>query len=149
MAPTKNNSLYLFPVTTLEIEDIISNLNSSKATGPFSIPTHLLKLLRTCISTPLEIIYNASLSSGCVPDQFKIATVIPVYKKDATTCMNNYRPISLLSVFNKILEKLMHRRLIAFIDKYKILYNKQFGFREKYSTVQATLLITDRIQNAK
>ena len=91
---------------------------------------------------------KASFSSGCVPDQFKIATVIPVHKKDTTTCMNNYRPISLLSVFNKILEKLMHKRLIAFIDKYKILYDKQFGFREKYSTIQATLLITDRIQNA-
>ena len=85
---------------------------------------------------------------GCVPDQLKVATVIPVHKKDSPSCMDNYRPISLLSIFNKIMEKLMYKRLISFIDKYNILYDKQFGFREKHSTVQAILLITDQIRNA-
>ena len=86
----------------------ISSLNSSKAVGPFSIPVCLLKMLKTYLDAPLVIsIYNMSFSNGCVPDQFK--NVIPIHKKDSVTCVNNYRPISLLSVFNKILEKLMFK----------------------------------------
>ena len=114
--------------------------------GPFSIPVCLLKLLKNFLSTPLEIIYNLSFSSGCVPDHFKVANVIPVHKKDSVTYMNNYRPISLLPVFNRILEKLMYKRLSAFIRKHNILYDRQFGFRGKHCTAHATLLISDRIQ---
>ena len=72
--------------------------------------------------------------------------MLPVFKKDSVTCMSNYRPISLLSIFNKILQKLMYKRLISFINKYNILCDDQFGFREKHSTVHANLLITDKIQ---
>ena len=148
LGPQLVNSFCLFPVTSKEIEDEIQNLNSSKATGPFSIPVYLLKILKTCLSKPLEILFNYSFINGCVPDQLKLANVIPVHKKGLATCLTNYRPISLLSVFNKILEKLMYKRLIAFIDKYNILYEKQFGFRERHSTTHAALIITDRIQRA-
>ena len=80
------NSFCLSPETTIEIEEEISNLNSSKAVGPFSIPVYLLKLLKTYLSIPLETIFNLSFNSGCVPDHFKIANVIPVHKKDSVTC---------------------------------------------------------------
>ena len=143
-----SDSFYLFPTTTAEIEDILSTLNQSKSVGPFSIPVYLLKLLRSCLSIPLEIIYNLSFSSGCVPDQFKLANIIPIHKTNSVTCLNNYRPISLLSIFNKILEKLMFKRLFAFVNKHNILFANQFGFRENFSTMQATLLITDKIQRA-
>ena len=96
----------------------------------------------------MEIIYNASFSYGLVPDQLKTANVIPVHKKDSLTDMNNYRPISLLSVFNKLLEKLMFKRLNFFIDKNNILFDNQFGFRSNHSTTHATLLITEKIQKA-
>ena len=131
LGPSLMNSFCLFSVTAAEIEDEISNLNSSKATatGPFSVPVCLSKLLKTCLSKPLEIIYNHSFNSGYVPDQFKLAKLIPVHKRDSVTSMENYRPISLLSVFNKILEKLMCKRLLSFIDKNNILYQKQFDFR--------------------
>ena len=142
------NSFYLSPVTTIEIEEEISNLNSSKAVGPFSIPVYLLKLLKTYLSIPLETIFNSSFNSECVPDHFKIANVIPVHKKDSVTCVNNYRPISVISIFNRILEKLMYKRLSSFIEKHNTLYDRQFGFRSKHSTTHATLLITDRIQKA-
>ena len=112
LGPSQANSFMLFPVSAVEIENEITRLNSSKASGPLSIPVCLLKLLKTCISFPLEFIFNLSFSSGCVPDQFKLADVIPVHKKDSVTCMNNYRPISLLSIFNKILEKLVYKRLL-------------------------------------
>ena len=148
MVLAQPNSFYLSPVTTIEIEEEISNLNSSKAVGPFSIPVYLLKLLKTYLSIPLETIFNLLFNSGCVPDHFKIANVIPVHKKDSVTCVNNYRPIYLISIFNRILEKLMFKRLSSFIDKHNILYDRKFGFRSKHSTTRATLLITDRIQKA-
>ncbi|EDO41666.1 predicted protein, partial [Nematostella vectensis] len=85
-------------VTASEIEDIISGLNPSKASGPYSIPVCLLKFLKSYLSVPLEILYNHSFSNGCVPDQFKIAKTIPIHKKDSASCMDNYRPISLLSI---------------------------------------------------
>ena len=72
------------------------------------------------MSKPLEIIYNSSLSSGIVPHQFKLASVIPVFKKGSQITLTNYRP------FN-------------FINKHNILYNKQFGFRHLDSTLHATL----------
>ena len=118
----------LLPVTSTELEDVITSLQSAKASGPYSIPVCLLKFIKTCIPFPLQT----------------------VHKKDSVTCMNNYRPISLLSIFNKILEKLVHKRLVNFIDKHNTLYVIQFSFshREKHSTMHATLLITDKIQRA-
>ena len=118
--PPQHTSFYLIPTTVNEIEEEIMKLNSSKSVGPFSIPVCLLKLLKKYLSIPLEIIYNLSFSSVCVPEQFKIANVIPIHKKDSTLLVNNYRPISLLSVFNRLLEKLMFKRLSYFIDKHNI-----------------------------
>ena len=85
---------------------------------------------------------------GVVPDKFKLARVIPVYKTGSRTNLNNYRPISLLPIFNKILESIMLKRLTKFIDIHKIIYNKQFGFRSNHSTEHAILSIIDQIQNS-
>ena len=141
-------SFFLFPTCSSEIEEEISNLNVNKASGPFSIPTKILKLLKELISKPLEILLNCSFSLGVVPDTFKTARVLPVFKKGSETSPNNYRPISLLSIFNRILERLMYKRLINFIDKYNTLFNKQFGFRSGHSTDHAILCILDKIQSA-
>ena len=62
--------------------------------------------------------------------------------------MDNYRPISLLPIFNRILEKLMYKRLVSFINEHSILYDKQFGLRSHYSAEMAILIITDEIQTA-
>ena len=71
-----------------------------------------------------------------------------MYKKGSKTVMNNYRPISLMSVFNKLLEKLMYNRLASFLEKNEILFHGHFGFRSNHSTNHAILLITDKIQKA-
>ena len=94
------------------------------------------------------VIYNLSFSSGCVPDQFKLAQVIPIHKKESVTCLSNYRPISLLSIFNKILESLVNKRLLSFLNKHDILFQNQFGFRTKHSTMHAALSITDKVQKS-
>ena len=142
------NSFYLFPTWSGEIETEINNLKSGKSSGPSSIPVNILKLTQHVVSKPVEIIFNASFASGVVPNDFKLANVIPVFKKGSQYSLCNYRPISLLSVFNKLLEKLIYNRLINFIDKNSIFFNKQFGFRAKHSTNHAISCIIDRIQKA-
>ena len=147
MPPAQEECIYLSPITSEEIEEEISKLNSTKATHPFSIPTKSLKMIKGIISTPLEIIFNFSLSKGIVPDCFKLVRVIPMFKNGSQMSLNNYRhPVSLLSVLNRIFEKLMFKRLMNFIGRHGILYNKQFGFRQNHSTLMAILSITDKIQ---
>ena len=93
-------NFYLFPVTPVENE--ISHLKSDKASGPYSAPVNILKILKSVISVPLATLFNTSLSTGIVPSKFKVANVIPIHKKDSHTDLSNYRPISLLSTFNKL-----------------------------------------------
>ena len=72
----------------------------------------------------------------------------PFYKSDDKLLINNYRPVSILPVFSKILERLMYNRLLQFINKHKILYNYQFGFRKGYSTTMALRILVDKIMSA-
>jgi hypothetical protein len=96
-----SESFYLFPTTPSEIEREISYLKTSKTVGPNSIPIKVLKLLQHVLSKPLEILFNASFATGIAPQSFKIARIIPVFKKGDYRSLNNYRPISLLSIFSK------------------------------------------------
>ena len=141
------NSFVIFPTSISETENIISSLNPYKSIGPFSIPTKLLKILKTFVSGPLAYLINCSFSSGVVPDKLKIARIIPVYKKGIKSTVVNYRPISLLSIFNEILQKLINQ-VLNFLEKHQVLYSGQFRFRDNHSTSHAILLITDKIQKA-
>ena len=142
------NSFFISPTTRGEIEQEISKFKSSKAVGPFSIPIFVLKMVKSVISEPLEYLINMSFSNGIVPNDFKIANVIPIYKKGSLSCTCNYRPISLLSIFDKLLEKLMYKRLLNFLNKNIVLFERQFGFRTMYSTEYAILSIVDKVQKA-
>ena len=142
------NSFVIHECEKIEIENVISTLNKSKATGPNSIPTRILLLLKSDISVPLTKIFNLSLSTGVFPDKLKIAKTIPIFKKGDHHIASNYRPISLLSNINKILEKIMFRRTYAFLEKYKCIYELQFGFRSKYSTDHALIKITESVRAA-
>ena len=83
------------------------------------------------IVKPLCRLINNSFTRGLFPDFFKIVKVIPIHKGNSNQDMNNYRLISLLSIFDKIIEKLMHKRLYDFLEINNILYEKQYGFRKK------------------
>ena len=117
------HSFYMKPIIHTEIEDIISPFKISKSTGPFSVPVKLLKLLKPYISKPLAIIFNESITLGIFPDKLKCAKVIPIHRKGSPTDPSNYRPISLLSIYSKILEKLIYKRLHEFLDKMDAFYS--------------------------
>ena len=86
--------------------------------------------------------------TGVFPSLLKTAKVVPVFKKDSKLDYSNYRPISLLSNIEKILEKLMYKRLYTFLNNNNIIYNLQFGFRQQYSTSHALINITENIRKA-
>ena len=137
----------LYMCDTEEIKNLILALNPKKAIGPNSIPTHLLHLLANDICKPLMIIFNLSFNTGIYPDMLKIANAIPIFKKDSKLLVSNYRPISLLSNINKLLEKLI-TRVYKFLEVNKCLYSLQFGFRTRYSTNLTLISITENIREA-
>ena len=93
-------------------------------------------------------IFNLSFETGTYPEKLKTSKNIPIYKKGSKLEPSNYRPISLLSNLNKILEKLMYSRVYKFLNKYNCIYNLQFWFREKHSTNHALINITESIRSA-
>ncbi len=94
------------------------------------------------------MIYNESINTGIVPDILKISRVTPIFKSERATNPNNYRPISALSPFSKVLERLVYDQLELFLSKKKVIYEYQFGFRKGYSTEQAILEISDNIKTS-
>ena len=142
------NSIFLSPTDSTEVMDCISSLNTSKSTGPYSIPSKILSSIKAEISVPLSKIINLSFTTGIFPTNLKTAKVIPIHKKGSKLELSNYRPISLLSNIDKIFEKLLYKRVYGFLDANKVLYKQQFGFRKSYSTAQALLNISQKIMDA-
>ena len=103
------------PTTNEEVQKIISSMDDSKSSGPLSIPIKLLKIAAPLIIQALTDLINLSFKTGSFPDKIKIAIVIPVHKAGSKLDVNNYCPISLLSVFSKIIEKIIHARLSTFL----------------------------------
>ena len=93
----------------------------------------------------MSYIYNHSFQTGIFPTKLKFATVTPVHKADSKISLNNYRPISVLPIFSKILERLMHKRLLIFLSSNGALFEHQFGFQSKKTTNTATLDIYAKI----
>jgi hypothetical protein len=139
-------SMPLDPCDAAEISDIISTFGVNKASGPFSLPTSLLKEFSQLFSIPLAIIVNKSLQEGVFPQSLKIALVCAIFKKNDKTSCANYRPISLLSNIGKVFERIMYNRVERFLDEHNLIYKYQFGFRKKYSTNHALLSIIEQIR---
>ena len=140
-------SFFLNPATPHEIFDIILSYDIKKASGPNSIPIYILKIGNIHFSNILSDIVNLSFVTGIFPDLCKLAKVIPIFKKDDPLLFVNYWPISLLSIFSKIFEKLIFNRMSSFLNKNNLIYERQFGFRSKHSTNHALISTTEYIKN--
>ena len=144
----KNRNQINFVIAHISNKEILAILNSleNKSAGPYSIPLKMLMVIPDLIILPLAYIINMSFLTGEYPDLLKQVKVIPIHKGGSSQDINNYRPISLLSIFDKIIEKLIHKRLYSFLEDHTILYENQFGFRKNNSTVYALMQITERIK---
>ena len=138
------HTIFLKPVVEDEVVNIIKCLKESSA-GWDNICPAIVKSTYLSFIKPLTHVLNLSITEGLFPNELKIAKVIPLFKKGDRKIMSNYRPVSVLSTFSKILEKIMYSRLITFINKHNILYPNQFGFRKKHSTSLALSLLVSKI----
>jgi hypothetical protein len=145
MPEPNNNSMFIEPCTRQEIITVVNNLSNSKGLGLDGLSVKVVKSIISNIASPLLEIFNNSFQYGIFPDKLKKAKITPIFKNEDKLLVNNYRPISVLPIFSKILEKIMHRRLTSFINKHSIMSNNQYGFRETYSTHLALLTLIDQI----
>ena len=127
-------TIFFDEIDSSEIDKIIHQLNPNKSSD---ISPRILKLYRGIISPYLATLLNNCVYGGIFPDKLKVARVIPLFKAGDRGNISNYRPISLLPVLSKIFEKLIHKRLVSFLDKHQVIYRKQFGFRKQHSTIHA------------
>ena len=140
------HSVFLVPVVDGEIIKEITKLKPNKSSGPDNIPPKIIKYAAEHIAPVLTHIFNLSMQQGIYPDMLKISKVIALYKKGSKYLPENYRPISLLNIFDKILERLIYKRLVSFLNKHNMFYKFQFGFREGHSTILALTEIVDNVK---
>ena len=140
-------TFYINPTTETEIISLIKLLKNGSS-GYDSISATTVQKTATAFITPLTHIMNLSLSSGIFPQELKIARVIPLFKSGDAMLFSNYRPVSVLPLFSKILERLMYNRLVYFINKHDHLCKFQFGFREDHSTNVALIYLVDKFSNS-
>ena len=135
--------MFLNPTSEFEIRCIINQLNTNKSCDSDGIEAKFIMLASEVLSPVLAILFNACFDFGIFPTCLKTAKVVPVYKAENKNKVTNYRPISILSIFFKILEKLVHMRTLSFLKLHSVLTPTQYGFRPKYSTLHALLDITN------
>ena len=142
--PNKS-SMYLSPCDKNDILKIINSMPNKHSAGNDDIPSVVLKCVGDCIAEPLCHIINLCMENVKYIDVFKVAKVIPVFKKGGVELVNNYRPISLLPVVSKIFERIIYDKMVSFLNKHGILSESQYGFRKCHSTQHAILEAIDRI----
>ena len=138
------NSFFISPTTDKEVSDIIKGLSDNKSNDIYGFSVKLIKIALPKIASILSSIFNNSFSQGKFPDKLKYASVTPIHKDGSKLLLSNYRPISILPLFSKILEKIMQVRLLSYLNRYNIIYEHQYGFQKSKST---SLAITDMYSN--
>jgi hypothetical protein len=135
-------------ISSQDVKDVLQIINTNKATGPDGINPTLLKQASSVLADPLSKLFNLSLQQSTFPEKWKTANVIPVYKKGSKELVSNYRPISLLSVLGKTMERCVFKHVYNFIHENNILTPQQSGFRPNDSTVNQLLSITSDFYKA-
>ena len=135
-------------ITPDTVNDILKPPNTSKSCGPDLVNPRLLREASNEISLPLSKIFNKSLSLKQYPNAWKQANVVPIFKKNDPTSVNNYRPVSILSIIGKVMEKCIYKYLNNYMVQNNILTEHQSGFRHNDSTVNQLVLICNEMNKA-
>ena len=137
-------SVCLIDTTESEVARVIAGLKNSSP-GWDNITADCLKSNAKVLSTILTHLINLSFSQGHFPNELKIARVAPIFKSGNPFSFSNYRPVSILPVISKVFERVIYSRLLDFLNKHKIFYEYQFGFRENHNTNLALITLVDKI----
>ena len=133
-------------VSIVFVKSFLKKVKRTKATGLDDLPAGMLKDCAAYIAVPLRYIVNLSLNTSTVPSAWKEAKIVPIYKSGASSSVENYRPISVLPILSKLLEKAVHTQLSTFLERNNLLNDSQFGYRENRSTDLASALLIDSIR---
>ena len=131
-----------------DLISIIGSLDATKATGLDGITPKILKKSADIVNPSLLKIINISVSTGQFPDLLKVAKIIPIHKSGAQGDPASYRPISILSIVSKVIEKHVTKHMFAFLNKYSLLHKSQSGFRKHHSCNTALINLIDRWLNS-
>ena len=142
------NAMLFDRVSEIDVSKIVDKMQNKFSSGVDGISNNFLKRIINSIRTPLCYVINCSLLSGTFPEQMKIAKVRALFKSGNMEILDNYRPISLLPVISKIIEKLGYLKLTSHMEINHITYPKQFGFRKGHSTSDAFLLSVAEVLNS-
>ena len=132
-----HHSFFLSPTNSEEVEAMIKTLKIKKATLSGDIDIKFIKLACPIISPIISDLFNLGVKTGVFPDGMKVAEVIPIFTQGSKMNCSNYRPISLLSSFSKIFEKIVYKRVYSYLLKFKLLSPNQFGLQCGVSTSHA------------
>jgi len=144
MSNANNKTMFLNATSEDELLNVVSKFYNKTSCDYCGISMSVVKSVMKSIVQPLLHVCNISFSSGIFPNGMKTAKVIPLFKSGDRCEFSNYRPVSILPQFSKILEKLFNIRLLSFLKCSDILSTNQFGFREGHST---TLALMDMVEN--
>ena len=131
------------PITEESVIKEIASLDSHKAAGHDSLPSILVKKVRLFISIPIAHIINGSFEEGIFPDYWKRSIIIPIQKKKGCTELRNFRPISILPVLSKVIERVGQEQLIDYLLENNLITPFQSGFRAGFSTQDVLLRVTN------
>jgi hypothetical protein len=140
-----NSKLNFLQTDQTEVERIINELQPKTSSGHDNISSKLLKSIKIPLVQSITLIMNQCINTGIFPSNLKLAKVIPIYKKNNRTILNNYRPISLLPVISKIFEKILHNQIYKYFKSNNLFTENQYGFLEGLSTELATMELTNRL----
>ena len=130
-----------------EVQAILNYLNALKSTGPDNLPARLIQDGSDQFAAPLCFLANQSLQTGLFPNSEKCAKVIPIYKSGEKSNVDNHRPISVLNITSKVLEKIVHKQLSDYLEVNKLLCDAQFGFRRNRSTQHVATIFLEHIRS--
>ena len=131
-----------------DIKRILRELNTKKASGPDEIPVIVLKSCADELTPVFTRLFNMSYKKGIFPSSWKAARVQPIPKKGKKTLPNNYRPVALLSVISKVMEKAVNKHLLKYLEGFNIISDHQYGFRKSRSTGDLLAYVTHLWNNA-
>ena len=143
---TSKNSFDFRFVTTKEVLLTLKKLNSNKPSGPSDIPSWALKHGFLFLADPIKLLFNQFLAEEKFPEDLKKAIVTPIFKKGENSLPENYRPILFTSSLAKVFERLLREQTLEYLEKFGLLSNTQFGFRNKVSTIDALVYCTETIR---
>lgn len=110
---------------------------------------YFLKKIGENVILPIVHIINCSIANGTVPEELKVARIVPIHKKGDKTDFANYRPISIVGILSKILEKIIKNQLLEYLERDKIIFDGQYGFRKKLGTEDALIDIINFLHNKR